>query len=133
MPQDEAFKDAVAQRAIDIILDRTAEGRGWDGKRFKGYSDSYKNSDAFDAFGKGSTVNLTLTGDMLGLMDKTGETRDKVIIGWDDETEEAKAANHAGGVTVPKRDFFNLNKKELRQLKDYAEDLIGDGQSDSES
>lgn len=125
IPDDPDFKDAVAQKAIDIILERTAEGRSWKGTAFKSYAKSYIESDEFQAFGKNKgKVNLTLAGDMLGLMDKIGETRDKIQIGWDDETENAKAANHILGVTVPSRDFFNLNKKELDELKQFAKDLI---------
>lgn len=124
VPQDSEFKEAVAQRALDIIQSRTEEGRSWKGHKFKKYSDEYRKSDDFKAFGKSAgEVNLTLTGDMLGTMDVIAETRDKITLGWDDETENAKAANHVGGVTVPKRDFFNLNKKELKQLAQFAKEL----------
>ena len=126
VPQSEDFKDAVAQRAIDIILERTDAGRDWRGKAFKKYSESYKDSDDFEAFGKSSSVNLSLTGDMLGLLDKINDTRDKIELGWEDETENAKAANHTQGVTVPQRDFLNLNKKELEELRRFAKDLMPD-------
>lgn len=129
VPQDSEFKEAVAQKALDIIQDRTESGRSWKGHKFKRYSDSYKKSDDFKAFGKSAgEVNLTLSGDMLGTMDVIDESRDKITLGWDDAEENAKAANHVGGVTVPKRDFFNLNKKELKQLKDFAKELADGGE-----
>jgi hypothetical protein len=134
-PRDSDFRDAVAQKAIDMIVDRTQKKqRSWRGHNFKKYSEDYKNSNTFDAFGKGKErVDLTLSGDMLGLLNKTDETRDKIELGWDDDKEKAKAANHVQGVTVPKRDFFNLNKKELKELKRFAERLIDDGEGDDNS
>lgn len=127
-PIDEEFRDAVAQKAIDIIEKRTKSGKDWKGNEFKSYSSQYKASDDFKAFGKTSKVNLTLTGDMLGLLDKISDTRDKIALGWDDATESAKAANHIQGVTVKKRDFFNLNDDELKTLRRFAERLLKDGE-----
>lgn len=125
-PQDADFRDAVAQKAIDLILERTKKGRDWQGNKFQKYSSVYKKSDDFKIFGKTSAVDLTLSGDMLGLLDKIDDTRDKIALGWDDETENAKAANHIQGVTLPKRDFFNLNDKELDKLRKFAKDFLNE-------
>jgi len=125
-PKDQEFRDAVTQKAIDLILDRTSEGRSWKGHKFKRYSDRYKKSDDFKAAGKTDIVNLTLSGDMLGLLDEKRQTRDKVVLGWEDETQNAKAFNHIKGDTVPSRDFFDLNKKEQTELKKFAKDYLKD-------
>lgn len=119
---DEVVRDAIAQRAIDIIEERTQSGRNIQGKKFKQYSKEYAEEKGVSR----GAVDLTLSGDMLGLIDVVEESRDKIQFGWDDEVENAKAYNHIKGDTLPKRDFFDLNKKELKQLKDFAEDLLDD-------
>ncbi|MGB0257746.1 MAG: hypothetical protein ACPGES_03745 [Coraliomargarita sp.] len=116
------MRDAIAQRAIDIIEQRTQSGRGANGRKFKQYSKEYAEEKGVPR----SAVDLTLSGDMLGLIDVVGETRDKIEFGWDDETENAKAFNHIKGDTVPKRDFFDLTKKELTSLRAFAEELLDD-------
>jgi hypothetical protein len=122
---DEEILDAIAQKALDIIKERTADGKDVRGRAFKPYSESYMASDAFKGFGKSKTPDLTLSGDMLGLMDVVKVTPSGFELGWDDETETAKAFNHITGDTVPKRDFFDLKKSEQEDLRRFAEKLIG--------
>jgi len=121
---DEDTRAAIGQRAIDIILERTSEGRDANGRRFKKYSKDYMKSDEFIAFGKTETPNLALSGDMLGLMTIVEESPSQITISWEDDEQLPKAYNHITGDTVPQRDFFNLNKKETEQLKRFAKDLI---------
>lgn len=122
---DEEILNAIAQKALDIINERTASGRDVRGRTFRPYSEAYQSSDAFKGFGKSKRVDLTLSGDMLGLMDVVASSPSGFELGWDDETETAKAFNHITGDTVPKRDFFDLKKSEQEDLRRFAEKLIG--------
>jgi len=127
LPNDSDVIDAIGQKAIDMIIERTQDGKALNGRNFTPkYSDEYKASDEFKAFGKTNKVNMTLTGDMLGLMDVVKSTRNTFDIGWDDAEENAKAFNHNTGDTVHKRPFFGLQKQEIKQLKKFAERLIKD-------
>jgi hypothetical protein len=113
---DTDLKEYIGQLIIERIRQRTESGVDIDGDAFKGYSKAYKESLPFKAFGKSEDVNMTLSGDMLGLMDIIDESRNVITIGWSDETNKLKAANHNGGYTLPKRQFFGVNEKELRQI-----------------
>jgi hypothetical protein len=113
---DTDLKEYIGQLIIERIRQRTESGVDIDGESFKAYSKKYKESLPFKAFGKSDDVNMTLSGDMLGLMDIIDESRNVITIGWSDETNKLKAANHNGGYTLPKRQFFGVNEKELKQI-----------------
>jgi hypothetical protein len=112
------LKQYIGQLIIDKIKTRTEDGIGFNGKPLKSpYSKTYSDSMEFKAFGKSkSKVNMTLSGDMLGLMDIVEDKGDKITIGWDDPEQNAKAYNHNTGDTVPKRPFFGINNKELYEI-----------------
>jgi len=112
------LKQYIGQLIIDKIKSRTEDGVGYNGKPLKKpYSDTYAKSPEFKAFGKSkSKVNMTLSGDMLGLLDIIEDKGNKIRIGWDDGEQNAKAYNHNTGDTVPKRPFFGINNKELYQI-----------------
>jgi hypothetical protein len=115
------LRQAIGQYAIDFIRKRTENGAGIGGEpfRFGVYSDEYAESLEFKAHGKDKhEVNMTLTGDMLGLLDVIEESQSTVTIGWRDAKENAKAFNHNTGDTVPKRPFFGLTAKEVRSIAD---------------
>jgi hypothetical protein len=117
-PNDSSLRQAVGQAIIDKIRDRTGENIGANGKRFKDYSDAYKESIAFKAYGKSkSNPNLKQTGDMLGLMNIIEEKRNAIVIGWTDEEEAAKAHGHVTGNVGTKRDFLGLTGKDITELK----------------
>ncbi|MBO9665926.1 MAG: hypothetical protein J7501_03865, partial [Bdellovibrio sp.] len=59
---DEGLAEAAGQFIIDRIVDRTRDGRDVNGKAFAKYSESYKNSFIFHAWGKSNDVNLELSG-----------------------------------------------------------------------
>jgi hypothetical protein len=130
LPDDPDIVEAIAQKAIDIIVERTQDGVSLSGRPFKKYSDSYQKSVSFKAFGKSSTPNLTLSGDMLDLLELIDTTRNTFEIGWTDDLEIKKAYNHNVGDTVPKREFFGLQKQELDELREFAESLIKDEASE---
>lgn len=107
----------VANEAIMKIKKRTQDNnRQVGGSGFKGYSEEYKESEAYEAYNKSSSVNMTLTGDMMGALDILSVDESKAVIGFRDETNIKKAYNHNVGDTVPKREFFGLNGKELSEL-----------------
>lgn len=130
------LKQAIGQAMIDKIIKRTESGKAIGGKKDlkKPYSKSYANSLDFKAFGKSkNNVNMKLTGDMLGSIDITEVSGNKITIGFDGEEENAKAYNHNVGDTVPKRPFFGLNKSELadvkRQFKSEIKEALKEKQS----
>lgn len=120
----EGLKQAIGGAIIDKIVNRTESGVGVDGKKLKApYSKDYSESLDFKAFGKSKNkVNMTLTGQMLGSLDIVESKGNSIKIGWDDSEENAKAYNHNTGDTVPKRPFFGVTEKELREIKSEFED-----------
>jgi hypothetical protein len=120
------IKEAIAQAIIDRIQSRTEAGEGL---RFSSngsatpvklkspYSNQYADSIEFKAAGKRkSTVNMTLTGDMLASMDVLSTNGNSIKIGITDDTQIAKAFNHITGDTVPKRPWFGISKTELGEI-----------------
>lgn len=126
---NEALKLAMAEALLTKIIDKTQEGKSRTGKGFKKYSKSYQKSDDFKAFGKTGKVNLTLSGDMLGLIDVTADTSNTVTLGWDESDEAAKAHGHITGnpaTRLPVRDFFGLNNKDINEVKNEFSSEIAD-------
>lgn len=124
-------KEAIGQAIIDKIITRTESGKAIGGKTKlkKPYSKSYQKSLDFKAAGKSkNSINMSLTGDMLGLLDIKKQSGDSITIGWKDKVENNKAFNHNTGDTVPRREFFGLNKKEMgdikREFKSEVEDVL---------
>jgi hypothetical protein len=116
---DRALREVIGEAILEKIRTRTADGKAIGGNKDlkKPYSESYKKSDLFRGFGKSEDViNMSLTGDMLGLMDIVDQDDNSITIGWDDSEQTAKAYNHNVGDTVPKRPFFGLTSAELKEL-----------------
>jgi hypothetical protein len=131
-PNSSRLRQSVGQEIIDIINQRTSENRAWDGVRFKSYSKEYSESLEFQAAGKSKNdPNLKLTGDMLGLMDVIEEDKATITIGWKDVTEAQKAHGHITGNVGVKRDFFGLNEKEIKRLKDIFDDAVRVAQAET--
>lgn len=128
------LRDEIGQKILDLINKRTASGEGLDGT-FKPYSKEYRTSREFKAFGKSpGKVNLSLTGDMMGLMDVIESSSSKIKIGWDSADEAAKAHGHIvgadlpNGKKLPKRDFFGLTDSELAELRAAFKDKINESE-----
>lgn len=125
----QSVRQALAQDIIDAIV-KKAESFG--GR----YSNEYSKSAEFIAFGKSKNdVNLTLSGQMLAALDVLKDTRDKIVIGWDEGSEDGKKAhgNITGrnGAVKTKRDFFKLTESELKAIaKQYADDMSGDDRTE---
>lgn len=128
VPNDQALREQIGQAIIDKIVERTQSGTGVNGRAFKPYSESYKKSSSFDVFGKSDDVNLTLTGDMLGTLDIKAQSRGAIRIGWRDETQNAKAFNHHTGDTLPRRPFFGLMDKEIKEIQQEFKPRIEEAQ-----
>lgn len=114
---DTTLRLALGQAVIDKIVERTKSGELLSGSSSRGYSKEYMESEEFKAAGKSKKVNMTLTGDMLGLMDILDEGSNTITIGWNDSDENLKASNHLSGDTVPKRDFFGLTSSDVSEIK----------------
>ena len=131
VPRHEAIRQALGQAIIDSIVERTQkESKDQNNKPFKKYSPTYKKSLDFKAAGKSDKVNLTLTGDMLGLLDIKESKGKKITIGWDEEEESEKAYHHIKGIKLKKggkakRDFLGLRpRKDAAKIKEDLGKLI---------
>jgi hypothetical protein len=116
---DDSIVADIGQSMIDLIISRTEKRKDVNGKALKSpYSDSYAKSSIFKEYGKSKNkVNMTLTGDMLSSIEVLESDSSQIVIGFNDPTQEAKAANHNQGITVPERPFFGVNDKELKKIK----------------
>ena len=90
---------------------------------FKGYSKSYKKSLDFKTVKKGSTVNLTMTEEMLGSLDLLTERNGSLTIGYEkgDEINGKVEGNRLGTYGNPKpvtkpRDFLGLSQTALNNI-----------------
>jgi hypothetical protein len=122
------IREAFFQAVVDKMVERTELSRDINGKIFDKYSKSYKNSLAFNVFGKTNKVNMTLTGDMLGSIDKIDESRDTMTVGITGDENIIKAFAHITGFKghptldgkVKPRDFFGITEKEIETItKDF--------------
>jgi hypothetical protein len=121
------LREVIGEAILQRIRDRTAGGEGMSfGSKGAGrpvklkspYSDKYAKSMEFKAAGKSKNkVNMSLTGDMLGLMDIKRQSGNDITIGWTDSDENKKAFNHSAGDTVPRRPFFGVSNKELKDIR----------------
>lgn len=118
---DSLGRRVVGEQIVDFIVARTKRGLGIDNTPFPGYSDSYKQSDDFAAAGKSSTVNLTLTGDMLSDLQVLSHSAGIITIGYTAGSEENDRAtwhrqprpNVKTGALAPTRDFLGIAQKDL--------------------
>lgn len=130
-------RKAVAAELIDVIVERTQSGKGVKGKAkggiyqgtysFPGYSDVYKNSFEYKKVKKKTgKVDLTLSGDMLGALELLEEDTGKVVIGYEEGSEEnARADGNIRGTygdSAPSekkaRNFLGVTKAELADVLD---------------
>lgn len=125
--QDEL--DLFADVAVEVINDRTLDGKTIHGTKFKKYSKEYA---AFKGVSR-SSVDLFLDGDMLDAIKASGSEDDGIVKikvdGKDVDTK--KAFNHQTGDTLPKRQFFGVTTSEARDIADAMKesiDLVNDNQ-----
>lgn len=116
-------REAIAIDVVEFIRERTKRGLDKNNEKFPGYSKSYKKSIDFKVAGKSSTVNLTLTGDMLDLLDVLNTQSGKIVVGYEkgDEINGKVEGNRLGTYgqsksTGKKRDFLGITKKDLKTI-----------------
>lgn len=112
-------------------MERTDQGKDKNGRDFKEYSDSYKNSLDFKNAGKSKKglPNLQLSGDMLAALKylEKESTRNYITVGFEKgSTENGKADGNIRGTygkpspVGPKRDFLGISEKDLVKLVKYV-------------
>ena len=125
------IKEAFTQAIIDRMLERTTEEhRDVNGAVFAPYSKAYKESLAFEVFGKNKDVNMTLTGDMLGSVDKISSSGTSIKFGVTGDEQIAKAFGNITGQRGKnksvKRDFFGVSDKEIKEIAKNYKPKLGD-------
>lgn len=127
------LKEEFGQAVIDKILERTESGLKRGGKgNLAAYSKSYKDSAQFEQFGKSSTVNMDLKGDMLDALDIVSSSGNEVEVGFNGTLQNAKAYGHLSGMKghkvlagkTPKRPFFGLTRNEVEEIKSQFVDEL---------
>ena len=129
VPDDSSLRQAIGQEILDTIVNRTEDAEFLNDAKGS-YSPEYVHSPEFEAFGKSkNNVNLTQSGDMLGLLDIIEDNANEIKIGWNDSVNRAKGTNHNFGITLPKREFLGLTDKEVNKIKDKFKSEISAGQT----
>lgn len=111
-------KILFAELSIELINNRTLDGKDINNKKFTKYSKGYAEKKGVPR----SAVDLFLDGDMLDAIETTAETRDTVSFGIIGGIDAKKSDNHNKGVTLPKREFFGVTKKEANRILDAIKD-----------
>lgn len=106
-------KQTFADLAVDVITNRTLDGKTINGGKFARYSKKYADL-------KGVTqdsVDLFLNGDMLDNLGRVenDESDSSVVIALD-ESQTAKGYNHNVGDTLKKREWFGLTDDEVKSI-----------------
>ena len=117
--KNEVVRETFFQLAYDSLLARLEQGIGANGKPLKSYSESYKDSTTFNIFGKDSTVNMQLTGDMVNDIYIKKQTDKIMTVSFQSDENNAKAYAHITGFKdhptlegkVKPRDFFGWSDK----------------------
>jgi phage gpG-like protein len=115
----------IGFQAIDIISQRTLKGKDYKGAAFTRYENDYKlwKQKRGGAFFSGSP-NLHDSGNMFSSL--SAKSTDKNTTLFFSKAEEAKkaAAHHKGLGKMPKREFFDLSKKEQSSLIDLLREKL---------
>lgn len=122
-PQDftPAMRQVLGKEVTEFIRQRSENGKDKNNVNFKPYSKEYVKSQDFKNAGKKEgDINLTLSGDMLATLDVLSERSDKIIIGFENHSDENKKADGNVRGTYGKskptgkaRDFMGITKKDL--------------------
>jgi hypothetical protein len=114
---DDTIKEVFGERVRERIETRTLDGKSIHNRKFTKYSKEYAEAKGVSR----DSVDMFLTGDMLETMEVEVNDTVKVKIA---DSETPKAFNHCTGDTLPTRNFFGINKKELNQIaKEIKEDF----------
>ena len=116
---------AIANAIIEFSIKRSKAGDAVDGSSFPGYTSGYKNSLNFGIAGKSeSSVNLTLSGEMLNAMDLISHSNGSLLIGYDrgdsdlnGKVEGNRIGSYGREADSDKaRDFLGISKTDLDKI-----------------
>jgi hypothetical protein len=120
-----AEKQAIANDIRLYLIERTQRGLGkgakpWSGKAGE-YSKAYKESIEFKAAGKGSTVDLRLSSEMLGSLQATVKGSRIVIEPGEDQKGKAEGnirGTYGNKSPIPgkRRNFLDISGNELKSI-----------------
>lgn len=130
--EDVALRESIAQQIIDLIIDNAESAKFLNPASAKNqsYSDSYADSEDFKIYGKSKgDVNMTQSGDMLGLLTILNQSSTKLTIGWDDSLQAKKAHGHVTGNVGVKRDFLGLSSGDVEKIKSSVGSVITNNES----
>lgn len=132
---DVAVREAVAQEIIDLIIDNAKDAKFLNPPSAKNqtYSESYAESDDFKIAGKSKgNVNMTQTGDMLGLMTILSQSPYRITIGWKDRLQAQKAHGHITGNVGVTRNFLGLSDSDVSKIKSSIGNVLPKDPSNNE-
>ena len=124
-------REAIALDIVEFIRERTREkGLDKDNKKMPKYSKGYEKSLDFRVAGKSKKVDLTLTGDMLDLLDVIKTAKGKIEVGYQEsdpingKVEGNRLGTYGNKTPTGKaRDFLGIAPKDLDAiLKKYPLD-----------
>lgn len=104
-----SVKEEFAERAIEMIINRTQSGKSIHGRNFKKYSEAYAEKKGVGV----NDVDLTLNFDMLSSLSDESSTKIRLSV---DESQTEKGFNHHVGDTLPRRTWFGINKGETKTI-----------------
>lgn len=117
-------RKAIALEIIEFIKNRTSKGKDKNNENFAKYSKGYKKSLDFKLAGKGNTVDLRLTNEMMESLDLISDKSGSLLIGYDRSDKDLNGkveGNRLGtygnkkAVTQP-RDFLGIEEKDLKKI-----------------
>lgn len=115
----------IGEAIVEYIIDRTREGKGEDGKPFRGsYSKDYTETLDFEIAGKSkSKIDLTQTGEMLDSLVVLEAKRGKVVFGYpegdpNNEKAEGNILGSYGGQPNKSRarNFMAISENEVSKI-----------------
>lgn len=120
-------KEMFFNLTVDKIVQRTADGKDIDGKKFTKYSKDYAAKKGVPR----TAVDLIDEGKMLGANQSTGKQKNIVKIQVRPGKETLKSFNHNVGDTLPTRNYFGIkSEKDLIGIIDQV-DSIGEEKEDT--
>jgi hypothetical protein len=120
---DQEQRQAIADEVIDFIVNRSKQGLDKYNRSFPNYSKSYKDSLDFKIAGKSSSVDLTLSGDMLDSIELLSNRKGSITIGFRPGSENDKAEGNIigsygqpSGNPAKSRDFLGIHPSDLSSI-----------------
>jgi hypothetical protein len=127
-----AQREYIADEIIEHIKTRSESGKDKNGRAFKRYSKSYKESIDFEIAGKTAKVDLTLSGDMLADLSLLSHKKGSILIGYENGTEENARADgnitgsygRKSGNIKKARDFLGIQPNKLKGIIKKVPDRV---------